>query len=138
MTRGKVKTDQISVGQLRFYTLDYHQLAIKLSELKDIGSDCLYMSWHLSRNIQFFIIGVFVVYILIKTPKKGIALLGIIIGLSIFVPFIATLWTGQDGIDKISIEYVKYLNDLLNILTHAWCFRKAEIGNGIDFYAQYF
>jgi len=77
--------------------------------------------------MQFFIIGVFVVYILIKTPKKGIALLGIIIGLSIFVPFIVTLWTGRDGIDKVSIEYVKYLNDLINISTHAWCFRKAEI-----------
>jgi len=68
--------------------------------------------------MQFFIIGVFVVYILIKNPKKKIALLGTVVGFSIFVPFIVTLWTGREGIDKYSTEYVKYLNPLKKISTH--------------------
>lgn len=84
-----------------------------ISNFVDIKHQCLYMSWHLSCDMQFFIIGVFVVYILIKTPKKGIALLGIIIGLSIFVPFIVTLWTGRDGIDKISTDSLIYLRNIM-------------------------
>jgi len=68
--------------------------------------------------MQFFIIGVIIVYFLIKNPKKGIALLGTVVGLSIFVPFIVTLWTGQEGIDMISTEYVKYLYHLIKISTH--------------------
>jgi len=67
---------------------------------------CLIMSWYLSCDIQFVVIEVIVVYVYTKNPKYGIALLGTIIGLSISVPFIITLLTGRDGMDKFPIPYV--------------------------------
>ncbi|XP_060841889.1 nose resistant to fluoxetine protein 6-like [Rhopalosiphum padi] len=86
-----------------------------ISNFVDVKYQCLYMSWHLSCDMQFFIIGVIVVYILMKNQKKGIALLGTIIGLSISVPFIITLLTGRDGMDKYPVQYVLYIRNILSL-----------------------
>jgi len=86
-----------------------------ISNLLDIKYQCLHVSWYLSCDIQFFIIGVIVVYILTKNQKKGIALLGTIIGLSIFVPFIITLLTGRDGIDKFLIKYILNIKNFFSL-----------------------
>jgi len=84
-----------------------------ISNLVDAKYQCLFMSWCLSCDMQFFIIGVIVVYILTKNQKKGIALLGTIIGLSISVPFIITLLTGRDGIDKFLVQHALYPRNFL-------------------------
>lgn len=77
-----------------------------ISNFVDVKHQCLMMSWYLSCDIQFVVIGVIVVYVYTKNPKYGIALLSTIIGLSISVPFIITLLTGRDGMDKFPIPYV--------------------------------
>ncbi|XP_022177145.1 uncharacterized protein LOC111038383 [Myzus persicae] len=86
-----------------------------ISNFVDIKHQCLHMGWYLSSDIQFFIIGVIVVYVYTKNPNYGIALLGLIIGLSISVPFIITFLTGRDGMDKFLIPYLLYPRNVLSL-----------------------
>ena len=64
---------------------------------------CLIVSWYISCDVQFFIIGVIMVYIYTKNNKYGIGLLTSILVVSIFVPFIITILTRGEGILKVHI-----------------------------------
>ncbi|CAI6365150.1 unnamed protein product [Macrosiphum euphorbiae] len=86
-----------------------------ISNFVDVKYQCLIMSWYLSCDIQFFVIGVIVVYVYTKNPKYGVALLGTIIGLSISVPFIITLLTGREGMDMSLIPHIMYPRNILSL-----------------------
>ncbi|CAI6365133.1 unnamed protein product [Macrosiphum euphorbiae] len=86
-----------------------------ISNFVDVKYQCLILSWYLSCDIQFFVIGVIVVYLYTKNPKYGITLLGTIIGLSISVPFIITLLTGREGLDSIIIPYIVSMRNILSL-----------------------
>ncbi|CAI6373319.1 unnamed protein product [Macrosiphum euphorbiae] len=83
-----------------------------ISNFVEVNHQCLLMSWYLSCDVQFFIIGVIVVYVYTKNTKYGIALLGTIIGLSISLPFIITLWTRRDGIDKFPLPSLLFMRNV--------------------------
>ncbi|KAL4143280.1 hypothetical protein QTP88_005631 [Uroleucon formosanum] len=86
-----------------------------ISNFVDVKYQCLIMGWYLSSDIQFFIIGVIVIYVYTKHPKYGLTLISAIIFLSISVPFIVTLTTGKEGMDKITIPYIMYLRNLISL-----------------------
>ncbi|XP_029347392.1 uncharacterized protein LOC107884314 isoform X1 [Acyrthosiphon pisum] len=84
------------------------------------------MGWYLSCDIQFFVIGVIVVYVHTKNPKYGIALLGTIIGLSISVPFIITLLTGRDGMDKFPSTHLLLIRQVLLLKSYRPSYMRAS------------
>ncbi|KAL4143277.1 hypothetical protein QTP88_005628 [Uroleucon formosanum] len=86
-----------------------------ISNFVDIKYQCLMMSWYISCDIQFFIIGVIVIYVYTKHQKYGITLISTLIGLSLFVPFIVTLSTGTEGMFKIPLPYVMYIRKILSL-----------------------
>ncbi|KAL4143275.1 hypothetical protein QTP88_005626 [Uroleucon formosanum] len=86
-----------------------------ISNFVDVKYQCLIISWYLSCDIQFFIIGVIVIYVYTKHPKYGLTLISAIIFLSISVPFIVTLTTGRKGIAKITIPYLIYTRNLISL-----------------------
>ncbi|XP_054260023.1 nose resistant to fluoxetine protein 6-like [Macrosteles quadrilineatus] len=53
-------------------------------------NQCLLLSWYLACDMQFFIIGMFATYILWKWPKLGYVVFGVLLTVSIAVPFYAT------------------------------------------------
>lgn len=61
------------------------------------------MSWYISCDIQFYIIGVLFIYLYTKNVKCGICLLSLMLGASIFVPFIITYLTKIDGMLKVHL-----------------------------------
>eukprot|EP00102_Acyrthosiphon_pisum_P024389 XP_016661599.1 PREDICTED: nose resistant to fluoxetine protein 6-like isoform X2 [Acyrthosiphon pisum] len=85
-----------------------------ISNFVEVDQQCLIMGWYLSCDIQFFVIGVIVVYVHTKNPRYGIALLGTIIGLSISLPFIITLLTGRDGMDKFTSTHLLFMRHVLS------------------------
>uniref|UniRef100_A0A2H8TG17 Nose resistant to fluoxetine protein 6 n=1 Tax=Melanaphis sacchari TaxID=742174 RepID=A0A2H8TG17_9HEMI len=68
---------------------------------------CLIASWYISCDVQFFIIGVFIIYVYTKNNKYGIRLLATVVILSIFIPFIITILTKSEGILKIHIPFLE-------------------------------
>lgn len=62
---------------------------------------CLIVSWYISCDIQFCILGVIIVYIYTKNIKFGIGLIILTLGVSITVPFVITILTKREGIVKI-------------------------------------
>lgn len=70
---------------------------------------CLIISWYISCDIQFCILGVIIVYIYTKNIKLGIGLLIAMLGASIAVPFIITIMTKREGIIKILIPWVEFI-----------------------------
>lgn len=78
-----------------------------ISNLLDAKYECLIVSWYVSCDVQFFIIGVIIVYIYTKNNKYGIGLLTSILVVSIFVPFIITILTRSEGILKVYIPFLE-------------------------------
>ncbi|XP_025193573.1 nose resistant to fluoxetine protein 6-like [Melanaphis sacchari] len=78
-----------------------------ISNFLDVKYECLIVSWYLSCDVQFFIIGVVIVYVYIKNNKYGIGLLTTMFILSIFVPFTTTILTKSEGILKIHIPFLE-------------------------------
>lgn len=78
-----------------------------ISNLIDTKYECLIASWYISCDVQFFILGVIVVYIYTKNTKSGIGLLTLILGVSIAVPFIITILTKREGIIKILLPFLE-------------------------------
>lgn len=64
---------------------------------------CLIVSWYLSCDIQFFLIGIIIVYVYMKNFKYGIGMLITALGVSLSVPFIITIITKSDGILKVHV-----------------------------------
>lgn len=64
---------------------------------------CLIVSWYISCDVQFYIVGAIIVYVYIKNRKYGIGLLTAMIGISLFVPFMYTFLTRGDGILKVNL-----------------------------------
>jgi hypothetical protein len=61
------------------------------------------MGWYLSCDIQFFIIGVIIVCVYTKNEKYGKSLIGVLIGVSLSLPFIITYMRKIDGILKVDL-----------------------------------
>lgn len=78
-----------------------------ISNLIDANYNCLIVSWYISCDVQFFIIGVVLVYIYTKNKKYGIGLLATILITSILTPFIITIMTKSDGILKVHIPFLE-------------------------------
>ncbi|KAL5241672.1 hypothetical protein ACI65C_009082 [Semiaphis heraclei] len=78
-----------------------------ISNLIDSKYECLIISWYISCDIQFCILGVIIVYIYTKNIKLGIGLLIAMLGASIAVPFIITIMTKREGIIKILIPFLE-------------------------------
>ncbi|XP_003249059.3 O-acyltransferase like protein-like [Acyrthosiphon pisum] len=97
-----------------------------ISNFVEVDHQCLIMGWYLSCDIQFFVIGVIVVYVYTKNPKYGIALLGTIIGLSISVPFIITLLTGRDGMDKFPSTHLLLIRQVLLLKSYRPSYMRAS------------
>ncbi|KAF0738577.1 O-acyltransferase like protein-like, partial [Aphis craccivora] len=74
-----------------------------ISNLIDVKYECLIVSWYVSCDIQFFIIGVIIVYVYMKNKNYGIGLLGIVLSLSVSIPFLVTMLSKIDGIDKMQL-----------------------------------
>ncbi|KAL5241660.1 hypothetical protein ACI65C_009070 [Semiaphis heraclei] len=86
-----------------------------ISNFVNIKYQCLHVGWYVSCFIQFFIIGVIVIYVYTKHPKYGIPLIGIIIGLSVGLPFTITLLTGREGMDKFLLSHILCLRNFLSL-----------------------
>uniref|UniRef100_A0A2H8TW21 Nose resistant to fluoxetine protein 6 n=1 Tax=Melanaphis sacchari TaxID=742174 RepID=A0A2H8TW21_9HEMI len=78
-----------------------------INNLIDAKYQCLIASWYISCDVQFFIIGVFIIYVYTKNNKYGIRLLATVVILSIFIPFIITILTKSEGILKIHIPFLE-------------------------------
>ncbi|CAH1712056.1 unnamed protein product [Aphis gossypii] len=74
-----------------------------ISNFIDIKYGCLIVNYYVSCDVQFFIIGVIIVYAYMKNTKYGIRLLASILSLSLFVPFLVTFLTKRFGIDMLYI-----------------------------------
>lgn len=59
---------------------------------------CLLVNYYVSCDVQFFVVGVIIVYAYIKNAKFGIGLLSIVLTLSVSVPFLFTFMTKRSGI----------------------------------------
>ncbi|XP_060865910.1 nose resistant to fluoxetine protein 6-like isoform X2 [Metopolophium dirhodum] len=78
-----------------------------ISNFIDAKYECLIVSWYISCDVQFFIVGVVLVYIYTKNTKYGIGLLSTIIIASMITPFISTILNKNDGILKIHIPFLE-------------------------------
>ncbi|XP_026810739.1 O-acyltransferase like protein-like [Rhopalosiphum maidis] len=78
-----------------------------ISNFIDANYGCLIVSWYISCDVQFFIIGVIIVYIYTKNNKYGIGFLTTILIVSICVPFIVTILTKSEGILKVHIPFLE-------------------------------
>lgn len=78
-----------------------------ISNLIDSKYECLIVSWYISCDIQFCILGVIIVYIYTKNIKFGIGLIIAILGVSMSVPFIITILTKREGIIKILLPFLE-------------------------------
>ncbi|XP_022177141.1 uncharacterized protein LOC111038381 isoform X2 [Myzus persicae] len=76
---------------------------------------CLIVSWYVSCDVQFFVIGVIIVYVYTKNTKYGIGLLGTILGLCVCVPFVVTILSRTDGIHKMQIPYLENLRIFISL-----------------------
>ncbi|XP_025411241.1 nose resistant to fluoxetine protein 6-like isoform X2 [Sipha flava] len=77
-----------------------------ISNFFDSKYQCLLVSWYLSCDIQFFIIGVITVCVYTKNEKYGKYLIGILIGVSLFLPFVITYVRKIDGILKVDLPFL--------------------------------
>lgn len=59
------------------------------------------VSWYVACDVQFFVVGVIIVYVYMKNNKYGVGLLGVMLSLSLLVPFFVTLIMKSDGILKV-------------------------------------
>ncbi|CAH1712092.1 nose resistant to fluoxetine protein 6-like isoform X1 [Aphis gossypii] len=78
-----------------------------ISNLIDSKYECLIVSWYISCDIQFCILGVIIVYIYTKNIKFGIGLIIAMLGVSMSVPFIITILTKREGIIKILLPFLE-------------------------------
>ncbi|VVC41807.1 Nose resistant-to-fluoxetine protein, N-terminal,Acyltransferase 3 [Cinara cedri] len=78
-----------------------------ISNFIDVKNQCLLISWYLSCDIQFFIVGVIILYIYSKNKKSGIGLLSVLLCISFCIPFIITLLTNRDSIVKLNLPFLK-------------------------------
>ncbi|CAI6366861.1 unnamed protein product [Macrosiphum euphorbiae] len=86
-----------------------------ISNLVDVKYECLIVSWYVSCDVQFFVIGVIIVYVYTKNTKYGILLLGTVLGLCICVPFLVTIFSKTDGIDKMQFPYLENLRVFISL-----------------------
>ncbi|XP_026815122.1 nose resistant to fluoxetine protein 6-like [Rhopalosiphum maidis] len=86
-----------------------------ISNLVDIKYECLIVSWYVLCDVQFFIIGVIILYVYTKNTKYGIGLLGTILGLSITIPFLVTILSKIDGIDKMQLPFLENLRIFISL-----------------------
>ncbi|XP_022177143.1 nose resistant to fluoxetine protein 6-like isoform X3 [Myzus persicae] len=86
-----------------------------ISNLIDVKYACLIVSWYVSCDVQFFVIGVIIVYVYTKNTKYGIGLLGTILGLCVCVPFVVTILSRTDGIHKMQIPYLENLRIFISL-----------------------
>ncbi|XP_050052902.1 nose resistant to fluoxetine protein 6-like isoform X1 [Aphis gossypii] len=78
-----------------------------ISNFIDVKYGCLIVNYYVSCDVQFFIVGVIIVYAYMKNTKYGIRLLASILSLSLFVPFLVTFLTKRFGIDMLYITYIE-------------------------------
>ncbi|XP_060877768.1 O-acyltransferase like protein-like [Metopolophium dirhodum] len=78
-----------------------------ISNFIDAKYECLIVSWYISCDVQFFIVGVVLVYVYTKNIKYGIGLLSTIIISSIITPFIITILKENDGILKVHLPFLE-------------------------------
>eukprot|EP00102_Acyrthosiphon_pisum_P008731 XP_003245760.3 PREDICTED: nose resistant to fluoxetine protein 6 [Acyrthosiphon pisum] len=78
-----------------------------MSNFVDAKYECLIVSWYISCDLQFFIVGVILVYIYTKNTKYGIGLLSTIVIASTFTPFISTILNKSDGILKVHLRFLE-------------------------------
>ncbi|KAL4143271.1 hypothetical protein QTP88_005622 [Uroleucon formosanum] len=70
---------------------------------------CLLVSYYVACDIQFFTVGVIIVYVYMRNAKYGIRLLCTVLALSVSVPFLVTFITKRRGI------YLFYLIESIRI-----------------------
>ncbi|XP_050429658.1 nose resistant to fluoxetine protein 6-like [Adelges cooleyi] len=73
----------------------------------DVKNQCLIISWYVSCDFQFFVVGVIVILIYMKRPKLGVVLLTVLLILSLFVPFYMTIVNEFDGLYKVLIPFLE-------------------------------
>ncbi|XP_025193565.1 nose resistant to fluoxetine protein 6-like [Melanaphis sacchari] len=78
-----------------------------ISNLIDTKYECLIVSWYISCDVQFCILGIIIVYIYTKNVKLGIGFIIAMLGVSITVPFIITILTKREGIVKILLPFLE-------------------------------
>ncbi|XP_060865863.1 nose resistant to fluoxetine protein 6-like [Metopolophium dirhodum] len=78
-----------------------------ISNLIDSKYECLIVSWYISCDVQFCVLGVIIVYVYTKNIKFGIGLLIAVIGVAISVPFVITILTKREGIIKILLPFLE-------------------------------
>ncbi|CAI6365154.1 unnamed protein product [Macrosiphum euphorbiae] len=59
---------------------------------------CLIVNYYVSCDVQFFVVGVIIVYVYMRNSKYGIRLLCMVLALSLSVPFLVTFMTKRIGI----------------------------------------
>ncbi|KAL3267193.1 hypothetical protein HHI36_011329 [Cryptolaemus montrouzieri] len=74
----------------------------------NVDQTCMFQSWYLTCDTHYFLIVPFLAYLLWKKPKVGFFVCGIIIGLSVIVPFII-IYMSQE--EPFLLLYMKFLRD---------------------------
>ncbi|XP_050428678.1 nose resistant to fluoxetine protein 6-like [Adelges cooleyi] len=69
----------------------------------DAKYQCLIISWYVSCDFQFLVVGIIVILIYTKRPKLGVGLLTVLLVISLFAPFYTTIVKKVDGLVKVLI-----------------------------------
>ncbi|VVC42242.1 Nose resistant-to-fluoxetine protein, N-terminal,Acyltransferase 3 [Cinara cedri] len=91
-----------------------------INNLLDVKHECLLMSWYVACDVQLFAIGVIIVFVYAKNKKYGIGLLGIMMCVSLSVPFVITYVTKTDAIVRV---HLPFLENPRSSLTHNISYR---------------
>lgn len=70
------------------------------------------MSWYIACDIQFFVVGIVILYVYVKNRKLGVRLLIAMSIVSLIIPIVVTFVTKSDGMLKTTFPYVKLVKTL--------------------------
>ncbi|XP_050533851.1 nose resistant to fluoxetine protein 6-like isoform X2 [Daktulosphaira vitifoliae] len=73
----------------------------------DVKYQCLIISWYVTCDVHFYILGVIILYSYIQNRKWGIGMLLLLICLSLILPFYITFITKLDGVLKVNIPFLE-------------------------------
>ncbi|XP_016662452.1 nose resistant to fluoxetine protein 6 [Acyrthosiphon pisum] len=86
-----------------------------ITNFLDSKYGCLVINYYVSCDVQFFVVGVIIVYAYMKNAKFGIGLIATVLVLSVSVPFLVTFMTKRSGIYLMYIEYLESLKFYISV-----------------------